>query len=662
MLRRLSILQKTMAGFAIILLLMAISVGGAWYGISEASDGFRRYRKLARDSNFCSEMTDCVMQMRMIAKNFDISGRSEFVDQFHKKQAELDALIAQADERIVAPERRPILDEIRVVADEYYQAFTDIVECRQIRKAKRGDVLDVVGPQMVGQLKLIMDSAQADHDADAASFAGAALNDLMNARLNVFKLIVTNDARFSEATLKAIDLLSKNLHKLDAELQDPKRRELLSKTVEQCQVYQQAFLEMSNAFAKERGVVEGQLDVSGPQIAALAGKLNQEITGEQDGVGPEVEASNQATLVSITVVGIGALILGVMIATLQSRAIVLPIRRVMTILGAVSGGDLRQRLEVASQDEIGKMSVSVNQMVENLQRAMLALSSNSVAIARSAEDMNQTAESMANVSNDTMNQSSSAAAASEELSINMRSLSCMAVEMSTNMESVASSVEEMAISIEQIALNMEKVNGIAAEASQLSENSCSLLGNLDTAANEIGDVVELIQEIAEKTNLLALNATIEAARAGDSGKGFAVVAGEVKELARQTGDATGDIERRVDCIQSTSSESKRAIEEIRHVILKLNEVAQEIAAAVEEQSATTQEIANNVASANDSVQQVSLSVSESAAAGEEIARAVNSVDSGAVLVSDGAKETRGHSGSLTGISHELATLVGQFQV
>ncbi|RCS49376.1 HAMP domain-containing protein [Bremerella cremea] len=662
MLSRLSILQKTVAGFAIILLLMAISTGVAWYGISDASSGFRRYRSLARDSNFCSDITDRIMQMRLLAKNFDISGNPKFVAEFANKREEIDAFIAQADQRISAPELKEILDEIRNAANEYYQAFSQIVEYRRIRDAKRSEVLDQEGPKMVQQLKSIITSAQADQDVVAASLAGVALNDLMNARLNVFKLITSKDPQFDTATHRAIDELSANLNTLDSELQNPERRKLLANLSEESQVYQKAYSEMAAALTQERELVQQRLDVFGPQVANLAGTLNGKITAEQDNLGPIVEASNQTTLISVAVVSFGAIVLGLAISVLQSRSIVLPIRRVMTILGAISEGDLRQRLEITSQDEVGKMSGSVNHMVENLQNAMQALARNSEAISQSAQDMTLTAESMATVSSETKSQSTSAAAATEELSINMRKLSENAMNMSANMETVSSAVEEMSISISQIANSMDQVSHIATEAHDLSDSGRSLLNELNSAANEIGDVVILIQDIAEQTNLLALNATIEAARAGEAGKGFAVVASEVKELARQTGDATEDIENRVLRIQSASTESIQSNESIREVVERLNKISQDVAAAVEEQSATTQEIARSVALANSAAQNVSSSVSESATAGEEIARSVTSVDGGALRVSQGASETQSHSGALTGISCELQTLVGQFQV
>ncbi len=662
MLKRLSIMQKTIAGFAIVLLLMAISAGVSWNGINGSSRGFKQYRTLARDSNFCSDVMDRMMQLRMAAKNFDISGNSKFVAKFDEVSNEVETLLVQADERIVDLECRQVLGEIRSTFESYCKVFGEITQTRQTRDTKQREVLDVLGPKMAENFTAIINSAQKDDDAEAAILAGMTLNDLMIARLNVFKLLKSADLQFDLATQETFKRFSTDLSKLTSVLQNPERQKIAADIKDAGDKYQQAYAEVATALNTERNLVNNELDVIGPQVASLAGKLNGIITAEQDRVGPQVEASNHATLLIVAVVSIGALIVGLAIAVLQSRSIVLPIRRVMTILGYVADGDLRQRLQVTSQDEIGKMSISVNGMVENLQKAMTALLTNSKSLANSASEMSTTADNMSRVSLDTKAQSTTAAAAAEELSTNMHSMATAANQMSSNMESVASAVEEMSTSITQIAESMEEANHVASEANRLADSSKERLSALNMAATEIGGVIELIQDIAEQTNLLALNATIEAARAGEAGKGFSVVAEEVKALARQTSNATGDIEQRVNSIQQASSESVRSIDDIRTVIEKLNNLSQNVAAAVEEQSATTQEIAHNVSQANSVVQQVSQSVNESATAGEEIARSVTSVDKSAVQVSDGAGQTKSCSGLLGGISQELQTLVGQFQV
>ena len=117
---------------------------------------------------------------------------------------------------------------------------------------------------------------------------------------------------------------------------------------------------------------------------------------------------------------------------------------------------------------------------------------------------------------------------------------------------------------------------------------------LSEATARIGDVVHLISDIASQTNLLALNATIEAARAGEAGKGFAVVAGEVKALAAQTAKATAEIGSQIDTVRTATSDAVTAMAEIGGIIGKINEVSAAIAAAVEEQNATTHEIAASV--------------------------------------------------------------------
>jgi methyl-accepting chemotaxis protein len=117
---------------------------------------------------------------------------------------------------------------------------------------------------------------------------------------------------------------------------------------------------------------------------------------------------------------------------------------------------------------------------------------------------------------------------------------------------------------------------------------------LSEATARIGDVVHLINDIASQTNLLALNATIEAARAGEAGRGFAVVAGEVKALAAQTAKATAEIGSQIDTVRTATSDAVTAMAEIGGIIGKINEVSAAIAAAVEQQNATTHEIAASV--------------------------------------------------------------------
>ena len=150
------------------------------------------------------------------------------------------------------------------------------------------------------------------------------------------------------------------------------------------------------------------------------------------------------------------------------------------------------------------------------------------------------------------------------------------------------------LSIAEIGRQVAESTQIAGRAVHEAERDQRQGAGLAEAAQKIGDVVKLINDIAGQTNLLALNATIEAARAGEAGKGFAVVASEVKSLASQTAKATEEIASQIKSIQAATGDSVEAIKAIGDTIGRINEIATTIASAVEEQGAATQEIARNV--------------------------------------------------------------------
>jgi len=188
----------------------------------------------------------------------------------------------------------------------------------------------------------------------------------------------------------------------------------------------------------------------------------------------------------------------------------------------------------------------------------------------------------------------------------------------------AAAIEEMSISVASVVEQINRTLDISKQAVHEATNSASIMQELVTASEEIGSVVATISDIAEQTNLLALNASIEAARAGDAGRGFAVVAGEVKELANQTSQATGQIRSKVEHIQKQSSEAGDAISKIHHIIGEVNDHSSHVASAMDEQSAAIREMSSGAQYANSSMQEAQHSVGE--------------VSSSATTVDDSAEE------------------------
>lgn len=212
-------------------------------------------------------------------------------------------------------------------------------------------------------------------------------------------------------------------------------------------------------------------------------------------------------------------------------------------------------------------------------------------VSASATQLQTTARTMRDTAEGTNDQAVAVAAASEQAS--------------ANVQTVAAAAEQLSASIREISGQVTRSTSVAGQAVIRAQETRDRVNVLADAADRIGQVVGLIQEIAAQTNLLALNATIEAARAGEAGKGFAVVAGEVKALASQTARATEDIQAQVATIQSATREAVSAIENISGVIGGVNEITVAIAAAVEEQGAATAEIARNVEEASRGTAEVS---------------------------------------------------------
>lgn len=239
-------------------------------------------------------------------------------------------------------------------------------------------------------------------------------------------------------------------------------------------------------------------------------------------------------------------------------------------------------------------------------------------VAASASNLTETAQSMSNVSNETTEQASAVAHSSELAA--------------ANVQTVAAAAEEMTASVSEINAQMQLAFDAAQKGVTGVDTTSSQMQRLAESAEKIGQVVELISEIAEQTNLLALNATIESARAGEEGRGFAVVAAEVKELASRTSRETEAIRAQIDGIQEATRDAVTSMDDIRTVINTVNDVSAAIAAALEEQDATTRDIAKNMSEAAGgtdavvkTISNVRKSAQDSGAASATVSKAVGSL-------------------------------------
>ena len=202
------------------------------------------------------------------------------------------------------------------------------------------------------------------------------------------------------------------------------------------------------------------------------------------------------------------------------------------------------------------------------------------------------------------------------------------------------------MTVSEISRNASQAAEVASNAVTVTDAASDAIGRLDASGKQISEVVKLISSIAQQTNLLALNATIEAARAGEAGRGFAVVANEVKELSKETASATQEIGQKIDAIQSDTERTVGAISEITKIVADVADIANSIAAAVEEQSVTTSDI--------------SQTLTEAATGSSAIADLIGGLNEGAQSSKASADSTLESARSLDGLSQQLGTLMHAF--
>ncbi|MEO5365251.1 MAG: methyl-accepting chemotaxis protein [Magnetococcus sp. WYHC-3] len=280
--------------------------------------------------------------------------------------------------------------------------------------------------------------------------------------------------------------------------------------------------------------------------------------------------------------------------------------------------DSRQSQKLASQ-ALEENSKLVQEM-EAIGTAVTRAGDNLDAVSTAAEQLSQHVHTIAAAAEQASHNVSTVAAAAEQMSANVADVNSNLNQVSDEMASVGGAVAELNASLDVVRRRCQAANSESTQANKRTAGAVDIMGKLSASAQEINKVVGVINSIAEQTNMLALNAAIEAAGAGEAGKGFAVVANEVKDLARQTGEATRMIATQIDAIRKQSAEAAREVNEITAGIQRIDQANEEITQAVEEQAASVANIRRSVEGVSQATTSVTRNANELALAAQEVAR------------------------------------------
>ncbi|MEP1441629.1 MAG: methyl-accepting chemotaxis protein [Hyphomicrobiales bacterium] len=367
-------------------------------------------------------------------------------------------------------------------------------------------------------------------------------------------------------------------------------------------------VELLNTFASQieaLSVVATQRDATVTRLINDSLKASAQISNASISSTQSAIDINKTTTMLTAVMVILAILCALATTYIMTRAVGKPISKMTNIMTRLANGDINVVADFKKRpNEIGKMQDAIEVFHSNAIKRIELEKTTAEDVTREQTRQKQVDSLIAAFKEEAgllLSSFNEQADAMYETATSMNSLSETAhqesskakdtsFESTSSIQTVATAAEELSISTKEITRQVQTTSVIVDEGATNAINTSNRISTLATSAQKIGDVVSLIQDIAEQTNLLALNATIEAARAGEQGRGFAVVASEVKSLASQTSRATSEIAQQISDIQAASDDAVDAIFSINETMVDVKEHTETIAESVTQQDAATQEI------------------------------------------------------------------------
>jgi methyl-accepting chemotaxis protein/CHASE3 domain sensor protein len=638
--KNLKVKTKILLGFGLVLVLFAGVSAVSYRSLGGVDQGFGAFTRAVDVVGAARGANQAFTTMRRHTREFANLGEENDAKSAMEFAKEAQANIARGSELTHNAERRKRLDEMRVELDGYTKNFERVVALKheQIKLIK--ETLDPSGAKARQDFENLATAAARAGNSNAAILGQAALQETMEVRLGVNKLIGRHDQSAAETIEKHFAELTKVGEALDASTKGAAYRADFEEARKLMQDYYAAYKRVAELGHELDGLVNDKMKHEADAIAGNVKAIVESGVAEEHQLKEDMVTTIGSTELLVLVLSLAGVAIGMGLAWVIGMAIARPVLGMTGAMERLANRDWTVEVPALGQtDEIGQMAQAVqvfkdngieNDRMAEAQRTeqaakekrqktiddLIAKFEREVtgalgALSSASTELNTTATTMASTAEETTRQASAVAAASEQTT--------------TNVQTVAAATEEMSSSVGEIGRQVSQSTEIAKRAVTEAEKTNASVQGLADAASKIGEVVNLISDIAEQTNLLALNATIEAARAGEAGKGFAVVASEVKTLASQTAKATEEIATQIGAIQGAVGGSVEAIKGIGKTIAEISEIATTIASAVEEQGAATQEISRNVQEAAKGTQEVTSNIGGVSQAASETGAAASQV-------------------------------------
>jgi len=589
---------RLILGFgAVVLLLLIISVV-SFISIRSIVSDFDRYEKLAEDANLAGRVQANLLKSRLDVKDFLMTRKDEHVTEFKKNFKATKGFLDEMKGRIKNPERKKKVNEMDSIIGSYETAFDEIVVHNKNRDKIVYENMDKIGLDMRTSCSHIVEDAKKGGLINISVTAGELQENILLARLYVMKYLDANKKEDIERVIKELkNNAIEHIDELGVLIKNPELLKYLEEVKKDRLLYLKEFDELTNAIDSRNKIIDTTLNPVGEKIAGLIEDVKLSIKADQDQLAIDVNDSSNLVMLIVIVMSIISILIAIALTILITNQVKKPLGgepvEIAKITERIAKGDLTITFD---NRKITGLMLSMKHMVDNLKDMVINIDE----------------------------VSSHLAASSEELTSSAQSLSDGAQGQAASIEETGSSLEELNASIQEVNKNAKEVAQKSTNLEKISRDSQELIDEtvvgmkkIQDSSAKIEEIIGVINDIADQTNLLSLNASIEAARAGEHGRGFAVVAEEISKLADRSATSTKEVASLVkESLENVTNgvslvnKSGEAFVEIYEDVRATVSLIEGIVNAIEQQTEGADQVQNAMNQINEVTQSVSASAEE----------------------------------------------------
>lgn len=646
--RALTVGTRLAGGMGAVTTAVLTVAGFSAYGSYSVQNAVEEINEIGDDMSVVYSLRGSTAMTRMQVRDFMATGSDKSLKKYSDQVATFVDRYKLAKDAIQNPEQVKMLGSLRDDMDMYQDLLKNLVRVNDEASAVLETQMKVAINRSNELLREISRTALADGDPQEALAAAELDIETGGIQAAMYSIVASRQYEKLDALTTQTGIVRAAVAKLDGELQNPIRRAWLKETRAAIDFWLKGLAKIGQLKEDQDKTVE-QMDTVGPRMWGTTEELISSLKKSRDEVRDEADRVAAMAQTLVTVISVVALSVAVVLSYVLIRGITVPLGRVVESLSAVANRDLtKPALSMKSKDEIGvlagatdRMSSALKQMVSEIQGTTNQIAAASTEVAASSE---QLASSVKNNENAAQQVSS----AVSELASSVSEVATKSAEASDAARESMKQAESGGNLVAKTVTQLGDINGRFNEVG-------SVISTLEQQGEEVGRIVQVIQDIADQTNLLALNAAIEAARAGEHGRGFAVVADEVRKLAERTTQATGEVSKTIGGMSEGTKKAAEAMVVGRKTVDEGREMGEQTGEAV-------RKIVDAQKEAEKRASSIAAATHQQSSATEEISRTIEQMTGSNRESASAADQAAGAATSLSTQAENLKRLVGQFRI